>query len=235
MRVLIVGAGEVGFHLAQRLSEESQDVVIIESDPDQAEHASEHLDILTVVGNGASLSTLEQASVRDATMLLAVSSQDEVNLISCLAAKRMGVEYTVARISNPDYYERGAVLAPEELGIDLMVNPERECARETFRLLRNLAFTEVTEFADGRVQLLGLTVQPGAPVAGKTIRALREQFDPEYHYVTAAIVRDGVRRRSRRPSRRSRRATTSTCWRPPARSPPCLVWRATNPSSSGAR
>jgi trk system potassium uptake protein TrkA len=191
MRVLVVGAGEVGFHLAQRLSEEHQDVVVIESDPERAEHAAQQLDVQTVVGNGASLSALEKASVRDASMLLAVTSLDEVNLIACLAAKRLGVEYTVARISNPDYYEQGSVLSREQMGIDLMVNPERECAREAFQLLKNAAFSEVAEFADGRVQLVGLEVLEGAPVAGRTIRDLRAEFSGGYHYVTAAIVRDG--------------------------------------------
>ena len=192
MRVLVVGAGEVGFHLAQRLSEEHQDVVVIESDPERAEHASQQLDVQTIVGNGASLSALEKASVRKASMLLAVTSQDEVNLIACLAAKRLGVAYTVARISNPDYYEDDSVLSREQMGIDLMVNPERECARETFKLLQNEAFTEVAQFADGRVQLVGLKVLEGAPVAGRTIRDLRAEFSGGYHYVTAAIVRDGV-------------------------------------------
>lgn len=191
MRVIVVGAGEVGFHLAQRLSEEHQDVIVIESDPGAADHASQQLDVQTIVGNGASLSTLEQAAVRKASMLLAVTSQDEVNLIACLAAKRLGVEYTVARISNPDYYQEDAVLSREHLGIDLMVNPERECAGDTVRLLQNAAFTEVAEFADGRVQLVGLRVKEGAPVAGRTIRELREQFEGGYHYVTAAIVRGG--------------------------------------------
>lgn len=192
MRVLVVGAGEVGFHLAQRLSEEHQDVVLIESDPDQAEHAAQLLDIQTVVGNGAALSVLERANVKKASMLLAVTSRDEVNLIACLAAKRMGVEYTVARISNPDYYQTDSVLSREQMGIDLMVNPERECARDTFQLLQNAAFTEVSDFAGGRVQLIGLTVREGAPVAGRSIRELRATFSPGgYHYVTAAIVRDG--------------------------------------------
>lgn len=191
MRVLVVGAGEVGFHLAQRLSEEHQDVVIIESDPERAEHAAQHLDIQTVVGNGASLSALEEASVGKASMLLAVTSHDEVNLIACLAAKRLGVEYTVARISSPDYYERDSVLSREQMGIDLMVNPERECARETFQLLRNAAFTEVAEFANGRVQLIGLKVIEGAPVAGRTLAELRADFEGGYHYVTVAIARDG--------------------------------------------
>ena len=119
MRVIIVGAGEVGFHLAERLSLENQDVVIIEMDPDRAERASDVLDVMTIVGNGASIPILEQAGIRDASMLLAVTSKDEVNLISCLAATRMGVDYTIARISNPDYYARGSVLSRERLGIDL--------------------------------------------------------------------------------------------------------------------
>lgn len=193
MRVLVVGAGEVGFHLAQRLSEEHQDVVIIEDDPERAETAAQQLDVQTIVGNGASISVLERASVRDAQMILAVTSADEVNLIACLAAKKMGVPYTVARISNPDYYEADSVLSSDQVGIDLMVNPERECAREAFRLLQSAAFTEVAEFAGGRVQLVGLKVLDGAPVAGKTIRTLRSEFLPGgYHYVTAAIVRDGA-------------------------------------------
>jgi trk system potassium uptake protein TrkA len=192
MRVIVVGAGEVGFHLAKRLSEEHQDVVIIESDEEQAEHAAQQLDVQTIVGNGASLSALEKASVRKASILLAVTSRDEVNLIASLAAKRLGVEYTVARISNPDYYEQGSVLSREKMGIDLMVNPERECARETFQLLQNEAFTEVALFANGRVQLVGLKVKEGAPVAGRTIRDLRAEFSGGYHYVTVAIARDGV-------------------------------------------
>jgi len=111
--------------------------------------------------------------------------------IDRLAAKRLGVKHTVARISNPDYYDEDSVLSREQMGIDLVVNPERECARETFQILRNPAFTQVADFADGRVQLVGLKVREGAPVAGRTIRELREQFAGGYHYVTAAIVRDG--------------------------------------------
>jgi trk system potassium uptake protein TrkA len=192
MRVVVLGAGEVGFHLAERLSRENQDVVLIESDPERADFASQQLDVLTVVGNGASLSSLEKAGVRNARMLLAVTSSDEVNLIACLAAKRLGVEYTVARISNPEYYSRGSVLSREQMGIDLMVNPERECARETFQLLKTPAFTDVADFADGRVQLIGLKVKEGAPVAGRTIADLRaEEIAGGYHYVTAAISRNG--------------------------------------------
>lgn len=191
MRVLIVGAGEVGFHLAQRLSEENQDVVLIETDPDRAEFAQQQLDVLTVVGNGASMSVLDEAGVRDARIIMAVTSRDEVNLIACLTAKKLGVEYTVARISNPEYYDRSSVLSREQMGIDLMVNPERECAWETYQLLQSSAATDVAHFAEGKLQLIGLKVLEGAPIAGRTLLKLGEELQ-DHHYVTAAIVRDGV-------------------------------------------
>jgi trk system potassium uptake protein TrkA len=190
MRVIIVGAGEVGYHLAERLSQEGQDVVVVEMDSERAERASELLDVMTVVGNGASIPVLEKAGVRNARILLAVTSQDEVNLISCLAASRLGVDYTIARISNPDYYARGSVLSRERLGIDLMINPEREAAQETFQLLRSAAATDVANFAGGQVQLVGLFVKEGAPVAGKSVARLAAELTG-YHFVVAAIVRDG--------------------------------------------
>lgn len=189
MRVLIVGAGEVGYHLAHRLSEENQDVVVVESDPERAGYISDQLDVLTVVGNGASIPVLENAGVRDAKVLLAVTSADEANLIAALAATRIGVEHTIARVSNPEYYAQDSILSRERLGIDMMINPERESAQEAFNLLESAAATDVANFADGRVQLVGLRIQEGAPVQGRTLAELgREMAD--LHFVTAAIVRD---------------------------------------------
>jgi trk system potassium uptake protein len=150
MRILIIGAGAVGFHLARRLSEEHQDVVVIEPDPDRARMVEEHLDVMTVVGNGASLPVLERAGIDRANLMMAVTSKDEVNLISCLAGSRLGVRYKVARVSDPEYYGPAARSPREQLGIDLMINPERECAWETFQLLNSEAATDLAQFADGR-------------------------------------------------------------------------------------
>ena len=186
--VIVVGGGEVGFHLAERLSEETQDVVLIDSSAERAEDIGNRLDIMTVVGNGASLAVLERAGIRNAKMVLAVTNVDEVNLIASLAARRLGVEYVAARISSPEYYQRSSVLSREELGIDLMINPEQECARETLELLRSEVATEVASFADGRVRLLGLKVKEGARVAGKSLRQLGTELS-DHHYVTAAIQR----------------------------------------------
>lgn len=188
MRIVIIGAGEVGFHLAQRLSEEGQDVVIIEADPERAEQVSAQLDVLTITGNGASLPILEEAGIRGARLLLAVTSKDEVNVLGCLAASRYHVEIKLARVSNPEYYQAGSVLSREHLGIDLMINPERECARETYQLLTSEATTDLAQFADGALQLVGMRVREGADIDGVTLAELDQRLQGR-HYVTVGIVR----------------------------------------------
>jgi trk system potassium uptake protein len=190
MRILVIGAGAVGFHLAQRLSEEQHDVVVIEADAERARMVEDHLDVLTVVGNGASLPVLERAGLGKAALMLAVTSRDEVNLISCLAGSRLGVEFKVARVSDPEYYKRGAVLTRENLGIDLMINPERECAWETFQLLNSEAATDLAQFGEGRLQLIGLRVREGAAITGGTLTEMDATLGGPA-YVTVAIVRDG--------------------------------------------
>lgn len=191
MRIVIIGAGEVGYQLAQRLSEEGQDVVIIEADPERAEQVAAQLDVLTITGNGASLPVLEEAGVRDARLLLAVTSKDEVNVLGCLAASRYNVDFKLARVSNPEYYQAGSVLSREHLGIDLMINPERECAWETFQLLNSEAATDLAPFADGALQLIGLRVREGAEIHGVTLAELDRRL-ADRHYVTVGMVRDGV-------------------------------------------
>lgn len=193
MRVVIVGAGAVGAHLAERLSEDGQDVVVIEADAKRAASVGDRFDVMTIVGNGASLPNLEKAGTARADLFLAVSGEDEVNLVACLAASRMGARFKVARISNPEYYTRGNVLSREHLGVDLMINPERECAWETFQLLNSEAATDLVRFADGRVQLVGLRVKEGADVAGLTLREIGARLR-DRHYITVAVVRGGVTR-----------------------------------------
>lgn len=190
MRIVIIGAGQVGFHLAERLSEEGQDVVVIEADAATAEVIEDRLDVLAVRGNGASVQVLERAGVTGAALLLAVTNKDEVNILACLAAAAMDVGVKVARISNPEFFPEEGVLSQERLGIDLMINPERECAWETFQLLGSEAATELVRFAEGKVQLMGLRVREGAQVAGKSLAELDRELE-DRHYVTVAIARDG--------------------------------------------
>lgn len=200
MRVIIVGAGQVGFQLAKRLSEEDQDVVLIDLDPQQTTHVSEQLDLITVTGNGASLPVLEKAGLSGAGMLLAVTSQDESNIVACLLASQFDVGLRVARISAREYYEPDSVLARDLFGIDLVISPEREVAWETLQLLVSEAATEFVHFMDERVRLLGVRIREGAPVAGKSMAQLDHELS-DLRFVTVAIVRDGKTEIPRGPSR----------------------------------
>jgi trk system potassium uptake protein TrkA len=191
MRIIIVGAGEVGYHLADRLSHQGQDVVVIDTSAEKAELIGDRLDVLAIKGNGASVSVLEDAGVDKADLFLAVTNRDEVNILGCLAAERMGRAHRVARITNADFLVDKSVLSHEQLGIDLMINPERECAWETYQLLASQVASELIPFADGRVYLVGLKVHEGAPVAGRTILELATELH-ERRYTTVAIVRGGV-------------------------------------------
>lgn len=190
MRIIVIGAGEVGYHLAMRLSDERHDVVVIERDAELVDKVQAQLDVLVIEGNGASPDTLEKAGVAGADLLLAVTNIDEVNLIACLVAGQFEVAQKVARVSNPEYYERPGLQARGRFGADMLINPERECAREILKLLLRSEASDVAEFSEGRVVLLGLPVTAEAPVAQKTLADIGRLYK-ERHFLTVAIDRNG--------------------------------------------
>jgi trk system potassium uptake protein len=190
MRILILGAGDVGLHLAQQLSDEHHDVVVIEQSRERAQAIQDIMDAQVIEGNGASLSTLEQAGIARTDLLLAVTSHDEINLMACLSAAQFEVPRRIARVSKRDYYENVGVLTPERLGVDLMINPERECALETYQLLQSAAATEFAQFEGGLVQLIGIRLKEGAPAAGRTLAEM-PKLAPGVRALVVAITREG--------------------------------------------
>lgn len=190
MRIIIVGAGEVGFHIAQRLAGEKHDVVVVERDEGKRQQLQDQLDVLTIGGNGASAKVLLQAGVRESDMLIAVTDVDEVNIIACMLAARLGVPRKIARVRNPEYTSSSALLAPEELGIDLLIHPEEETAAEIVRLLKRSVATEVVEFAQGQIQLVGMALDKKAPILGKSLSEV-DQAAPGVTFRVVAISRGG--------------------------------------------
>ena len=172
MYMIIIGGGGVGTELARNLSEKDFDVAVIEKDSEQARRLDESFDVMVIEDNGASASALEQAGIRSADMVIAVTESDEINIIACMLAKRYGVTVTVARVRNADYALDSAVLTREQLGIDLMISPERSAAYEISRMLHFPEACEIEYFSRGRVMMLSLIAGPETGIVGKPFRHL---------------------------------------------------------------
>lgn len=186
MKVIIIGAGKVGFSMAQLLSAENHDVTVIEQSPERQQILEDLLDVQVVSGSGSSTSVLRSAGVESADMLLAVTEYDELNMIACLIAKKYGAKTTVARVRNPEYLEVRGFSLNDLMGIDLIINPERVTAKEIAEIVKNPEALAVDYYADGKVQLLELELKPGSPILGKKIRDL----DTSIPYNIVAIVRE---------------------------------------------
>ncbi len=187
MKAVVVGVGKVGFELARKLAEEGHDVVLIDQNDNVLKEADEHLDVQILTGNGASLALLEEASVRHSDLFIAVTDIDEVNIVSCMIAKKIGAKRTVARLRETVFGDStNGLLTSKDLGIDLIAKPEEDVAYHIVKLLRAPAATEVEYLAGGKVQMLGFRIQDGSPLAHKTI----EQAKLAYCTI-GAILRDG--------------------------------------------
>lgn len=174
MRIVVVGAGKVGFEIASRLAGGGHDVIVIDKEPEALEAVESHLDVMTYVGNGASPMVLQKIGIADADLLIAVTEIDEVNMIACMTAKAYGARTCVARIRNPEYAASGPrAFSLASLGIDLVIDPERLAALEIMRLLETPSATEVELFADGQVVMAGYMVEPGCALAGRKLADIR--------------------------------------------------------------
>jgi trk system potassium uptake protein TrkA len=178
MNILIVGGGEVGLHLAKRLSAEKHNVTVLEKDPEKAQYAEDHLDALVLVGSGSSVKDLKNANIDQTDVFAGLSNSDEVNLLSCRLAQKLNVPYKIARVRNPEYTRLEFILSPFEMGVDLLIHPERETAKAIVRLIHQSSATGVVEFEEGRIQLLGIRLERDSPVLGKTLSELwKDQGD----------------------------------------------------------
>lgn len=160
MYCVIVGGGEVGFHIGSILIKEGHDVTLIDKDPENYRRGSEELDALVILGNGASKQVLRQAHIARANMLIAVTDMDEVNIVACMAAKHVGVPLTIARIRNPDYLDDVEGLSTEFTGIDYVIQPEAAVAEEVSRLAEYPGAVEVGVFDKEQVVMAEVIAAP---------------------------------------------------------------------------
>jgi trk system potassium uptake protein TrkA len=185
MKIIILGAGDIGFQLGKRLSQEKYDITMIERDPAKVKRANEMLDAIVIDGHGASHKVLENAGVATADILAAMTNNDEVNLLACMLAKKLGRATTIARVRNPELTEDDFALTHEELSVDHVIHPEKETANAIVRLIKQSTATNVIELEEGRIQIVGVRVDRDSPLLRKPLHLLSKEFnDPPMRVVT---------------------------------------------------
>lgn len=191
MKIVIIGIGEIGFDLASVLSKEKHDVIVLDRDKERLEKATENLDVLCHEGNATSVKDLVDSGVKDADILIAVTSIDEVNMIASMMSKRLGAEMVIARVRSDELSRPNAPLKPTDLGIDVLIHPEQSAAYEIVRLIKRASASDLVTLADGKMQMIGLRIGKNSPLVGKTLSHYAEQY-PDITFRVVAISRKGL-------------------------------------------
>ena len=185
MKIIIVGAGDVGFHLAKLLSFESQDIFLVDMDAEKLEYASNHIDVITLKGDATSVKLLKKINIEKADIFLAVTESQNTNFTLAVIAKKLGAKKTIARISNHEFSQTTDINF-NEIGIDVMISPGELAADEIQMLLNQSAFNDTIQFENGTLNILGSTLEYNSPLINLTVREAREKFT-DVDFITIAI------------------------------------------------
>ena len=190
MRIMIVGAGQVGQYLCKKFSSEGQEVVLIDKNENKLQRLERELNILTVQGSGASARILAEAGISKTDLFIAVTDSDEVNLVACFVSRHYNVKTRIARVRSEELLMHDSVLNEEVLGIDLIISPDWAMADEIIKLIQVSEAFDTAEFSDGQVLLLGYIVHDNHPFIGKSLYEIG-QLSADTQYVMTAIIRKG--------------------------------------------
>lgn len=191
MKIIIAGAGEVGFHLAKLLSYESQDITLIDNNKKSLAYADSHLDIRTIKGDATSIKILKESQINGVDLVIGVTESENTNITICVLAKQLGAKRTIARISNTEFIENKDEIGFTKFGIDELISPEALASAEIGLLLNQSAFSDTYEFENGALILIGVTLSRTAPCVNKTVQETARIF-PEIQFQPSAIQRFGT-------------------------------------------
>jgi len=167
--IVIAGAGDMGFHLAEQLANENKNITIIDLDKDLLDNASSRLDVLTVLGDSATLQILFNANVAQADMVMAVTTSEDTNLLTAMLAKQLGAKKVIARVRNHGYLKPENVVYFQNLGVDHLISPSMLCSDEIYNMVENSTFANVFEFGDGKLEVVGVTLDRYSPLINKKL------------------------------------------------------------------
>ena len=188
MNIIVVGDGKVGLELTRQLSGEGHDLTVVDSDQHVLERIVEEYDVMVVHGNGASMQVLQNAGAESADLLIAATSADEINILTCIIAKTLGTRHTIARVRNPEYSEQLVVLR-DSLGLSMTINPELSAATEIYHMLQFPSFLYRETFANGRVEIVSLKISDTSKLRDLPLNKLYKTL--ELNVLVCAVERDG--------------------------------------------
>ena len=191
MKIIIAGAGEVGFHLAKLLSFESQDITLIDNKKSNLNIAEHQLDIKTIEGNSASISVLKEANVDKSDLVVSLTSSETTNFSTCFLAKQLGAKRTIARISNSEFINSDHDIDFNSIGIDELISPENLATEEIKLLIHESAFTNIHAFEEGILKMMGVKLEKKAPFVGKNVMEAASVF-PGVHFMPIALKKEGT-------------------------------------------
>ena len=190
MKIVIIGAGEVGYNIASRLALESKAVVVIDQNESACRRIAEDLDVQVITGSGSSPSILTEAGIRDTDILLAVTDSDEINITACLLANQLSpLTRKLARLRNEELIPFHSSLKNEAPGIDTIINPEVEVVKTVRKLMDVPEARDTGDLNEGKVKYVGVRLDDSSPIAGLPLSAFHERFGEE-RPLLAAIIRD---------------------------------------------
>lgn len=180
MKIIVIGCGKIGTTILASLVSEGHEVVAVDGDADAISEISNIYDVMSVCGNGADCDTLAEAGVDGAELVVAVTGSDELNMLSCFLARRMGAKHTIARIRNPEYNDRSLGFMRQQLGLSLSINPEMLAAQELYRILRMPTALNVETFSRRNFEMVELLLKSPTPLDGVQISDLRKRYDANF-------------------------------------------------------
>lgn len=191
MKIVIIGAGEVGYDLASLLVRENHDVTVLDREKSALAKCSDSLDAMVTEGSATSVRSLVEAGVQSADIVVAATSIDEVNIIASMMSKRLGAKMVIARVRNDEMSDEGSLLKPEDLGIDVLIHPEDSAAREIVQLVKRTAATDVLNLADDAIQLIGIRLDKKSPMVGISMAEFAKKNE-QIIFRVVAIHRGGI-------------------------------------------
>ena len=189
LKIVIIGAGEVGYNLAHTLAKEDYDITVIDIDPEKCKRISNSIDARVIEGDGASQRVLQNLNLDEIDFLLCLTRIDEVNLVASRIGKKMGAKKVICRLRNTEYRHRNAIITPEQFGIDMVTYPEKAAQEEIEMLIRQPFSVEIKEFDNSRVKLIGIQLETSSPLIGRTVQNV-EISNPFIHHKVVTIIRD---------------------------------------------